>query len=108
MLVTAGADINRANDFDNTALILAAREGRVEIAETLIATGADINRTNIFWDTALAYATEYGHADIAQMLINARERAQIPDTAPHEAVLAEVRVVQMSAGFPRQHDTNIT
>jgi|LauGreSBDMM110SN_4_FD.fasta_scaffold146217_2 serine/threonine-protein phosphatase 6 regulatory ankyrin repeat subunit B len=62
-------------DFENnknqTALILAAKNGRKEIVDVLVAHGSDVNRQNQFGYTPFIYSCEYGHSHVAISLINA-------------------------------------
>jgi hypothetical protein len=66
-LVEAGAPVDREDAFGNTALILAAEAGRLEVVRELLALGADVNHANLNGDTALirggtigVSATEWG------------------------------------------------
>jgi hypothetical protein len=67
-LLNAGANINRS-DYDNrTALHLAASEGHLETVQLLVDRGADVNATDRFGGTPLHDAMEARRADIASYL----------------------------------------
>ena len=66
-----GADVNKADGFGKTALVIAAKKGDGECLKQLIAAGADINRQDQFGHTALMSATENGHVKCVKELIDA-------------------------------------
>jgi len=53
----------------NTALMLAAGNGREDCARTLLARGLDVNRKNRHGDTALFLAAMKGHVDLVKLLL---------------------------------------
>ena len=55
-----GADINKANDDDETPLFIAAYEGHEAILRALIEAGADINKAKDTGATPLFVAAEEG------------------------------------------------
>ncbi len=59
-------DVNILNAKDESALMLAALKGHLELAEKLIKRGADVNKTG--W-APLHYAASSGHLSIIAMLI---------------------------------------
>jgi hypothetical protein len=68
-LLKRGVDVNARNDWGETALVIAARDGRDTLVETLLNNGADPNiRTNAGF-SALTMAKENGHAKVAERLI---------------------------------------
>ncbi len=70
-LLDAGNDVN-AKDIDgNTALVWAARRGRVETVLKLIMAGADVNAADNEGYTVLMRAVEKGHVDVIRMLLEA-------------------------------------
>ena len=69
MLLDAGADVDAASEFGDTALILAAESGRHEIVEMLLGAGADINAANSYGNTALVRAARRGNKEIVEILL---------------------------------------
>jgi len=73
---TAGAlvdridDVNLANADNRTALMVAAKKGRVEIVRRLIARGADVNAINHNGGTALMFGAISGDTDLAKLLLS--------------------------------------
>ena len=55
-LLKAGADVNQRDHFDNTALILTTRHGRIKCIKILLENGADLNLMNNRGFTALMKA----------------------------------------------------
>ena len=69
-LLAGGADINSiVYSYDATALMLAARYGRLEMVKFLIDKGADINIKNRIGSTAIHVASEYGRIDVVKYLV---------------------------------------
>ena len=67
--IEAGADVNARNDDNDTMLILAAAEGKLETVKMLLANGADPNLKGEDDDTALHQAAYNGYDDIMDALI---------------------------------------
>src|SRR5687768_5916422 len=74
-LLDAGARPDVPRDENNTALMSAARWGRVGIARLLLTRGADALLENARGETARDLATKAGHVDVARLL-EAAERGQ--------------------------------
>ena len=55
LLIEAGADVNKADMYGTTALLIAAKGGNLSIAQVLIEAGADVNKTCDSNQTALLY-----------------------------------------------------
>ena len=69
-LIAAGAGLDARDSNNMTGLMIAAKEGYIDIANRLINAGADINvggRYDGF--TALFHAVEGDHVEIAQLLL---------------------------------------
>ncbi|HXV62165.1 MAG TPA: ankyrin repeat domain-containing protein [Vicinamibacteria bacterium] len=66
-LIAAGADVDAADAYGRTALILAAQSS-LESVRRLIAAGADISRRDDLGTSALSVALEAGRTDIASEL----------------------------------------
>ncbi len=69
ILITAGADSNRKDDNDNTALMSAAQMCGPVIVERLIAAGAEVNYKNGSGISPLAMALILGKVESAQVLV---------------------------------------
>jgi ankyrin repeat protein len=68
MLLAAGAEVDHASNDGETALILAAQGGHVEVIQALVTAGADPHRANNSGHTPLAAAE---HEAAAQALVQA-------------------------------------
>jgi ankyrin repeat protein len=81
VLLAHGADVDAKNNFGETALMWAARDGHTSIVQALLGKGADVNWKHPFaGDTALFYAAAGGHTAIVKALlahdalVNAQDR----------------------------------
>ena len=63
-----GADINVKDDFDRTALMMAAYGGHTEVVKILIEKGADLSAKGKFGATALSFATDGNFTEIIRLL----------------------------------------
>jgi ankyrin repeat protein len=71
MLLDAGAKVDSANPDDESALMLAIKNGNLQMAETLVKAGANVNRIEKFHNqTPLIYAAAGGHAAIVKLLLS--------------------------------------
>ena len=61
--------LNDANNFGETLIHFASKEGQKEIIELLISKGEDVNAVNYWGETPLYFAAESGNAEIAELLI---------------------------------------
>src|SRR5258708_33895964 len=82
MLLDAGSDANVPNQEGQTALMLAARAGSLDVADLLVRHGANVNAKEKWrGQTALMWAADAGSAAMTRFLIahkadvNARARA---------------------------------
>ncbi len=69
ILLARGADVNAANKEGETALMVAALEGRTEMVRFLIERGADLEARDVVGATALLYAALGGSLDTIKLLI---------------------------------------
>jgi uncharacterized protein len=101
-LVAAGADVNAADDSRQSAFLVAASEGYVELLDLALAHGADVRALDSFRGTALIRAGERGHTLVVGRLLRAGVTVgHVNDlgwTALHEAVL-------LGDGSERYRDT---
>ena len=70
-LLNAGADINARDRHGQTGLMIAARDGKVEVTRFLIDGGAFLDQAAKFGLTALMLAVVNGHVEIVRMLVQA-------------------------------------
>ena len=70
-LLEHGVDVNGRDRYGQTALMLAARDGKQDIVHELISRGADLNMTAKFTLSATMLAVVAGHPEIARMLSKA-------------------------------------
>ncbi len=80
LLLGRGADVGGRDDYGNTALVLAIREGAEANVRLLVEAGADLNARNpLTGDGPLDVALQEGRTEIAHYL---RSRGAKPRTAP--------------------------
>ncbi|MEV5965774.1 ankyrin repeat domain-containing protein [Kribbella sp. NPDC051952] len=101
-LITAGADVNAVDDTVQSAFLIAASEGYVELLDLTLQHGADIRSLDSYRGTALIRAAERGHAAVVGRLLQAGVTVdhvnRLGWTALHEAVL-------LGKGTPQYVDT---
>ncbi|MFF0344813.1 ankyrin repeat domain-containing protein [Kribbella sp. NPDC004875] len=101
-LITAGANVNAVDDTVQSAFLIAASEGYLELLDLTLAHGADIRSLDSYHGTALIRAAERGHAAVVGRLIQAGVAVDHVNnlgwTALHEAVL-------LGKGTPEYVDT---
>jgi uncharacterized protein len=68
-LLAAGADVNAANKFGKTALMMAVEADNLDTVALLLTRGAEINARTVAGCTALTFAAENGHIGITALLI---------------------------------------
>ncbi|OIJ25532.1 ankyrin repeat domain-containing protein [Nocardioides luteus] len=90
-LVRAGADVNYADDTQQSAYLIAASEGYVDLLDLTLRNGAEINAKDSYDGTALIRAAERGHADVVGRLVQAGidldHVNNLGWTALHEAIV---------------------
>lgn len=90
-LIAAGADVNHQDQTQQSAYLIAASEGYVDLLELTLRHGATVNDKDSFHGTALIRAAERGHADVVGRLVQAGiELDHVNNlgwTALHEAVI---------------------
>ena len=70
-LVDAGADVDARDEYGQTGLMIAARDGRAPVVRWLVAQGADLNHTAKFNLSALMLAVINGRDAIVGILADA-------------------------------------
>mmetsp|Transcript_50394 Transcript_50394/g.156225 ORF Transcript_50394/g.156225 Transcript_50394/m.156225 type:complete len:193 (+) Transcript_50394:62-640(+) len=85
--LAAGADVNMPDQFDRTALMFAAANGNVDIAEVLLEAGAKVNASQPpAGDTALMMAAVCGFKAVAEVLLEARADPSITSSEGNTAL----------------------
>ncbi|WP_405065139.1 ankyrin repeat domain-containing protein [Kribbella sp. NBC_01510] len=101
-LINAGANVNAVDDSVQSAFLIAASEGYVELLDLTLQHGADIRSLDSYRGTALIRAAERGHAAVVGRLLQAGVAVdhvnRLGWTALHEAVL-------LGKGTPQYVDT---
>lgn len=68
--MSMGADVNAVNDFKETMLYVACRNGRIRLVELILEYGAIVRETtDTYSKCPLRIACWYGHADIVMLLL---------------------------------------
>ena len=73
-------------------MLLACRNGHVEVAQLLLEAGANPNQADFAGDSALYAASAYGHAEVVHLLLEARADVSLVDTSDGECGHTAVRV----------------
>ncbi|GAA1517624.1 ankyrin repeat domain-containing protein [Kribbella lupini] len=101
-LITSGANVNAVDDTVQSAFLIAASEGYVELLDLTLQHGANVRSLDSYRGTALIRAAERGHAAVVGRLIQAGVTVDHVNnlgwTALHEAVL-------LGKGTPQYVDT---
>ena len=71
LLIQAGADVNRTDQYRQTALMRLAYSGCEQMGTLLIEAGADVNKVDMYGTTALLIAAKGGNLNMARVLIQA-------------------------------------
>ena len=89
-LIKAGADVNAKDASEQSAFLIAASEGYLELLELTLDSGADVDSLDSYRGTALIRAAERGHADIVGRLLQSKIEVdhvnRLGWTALHEAI----------------------
>ncbi len=82
LLLSRGANVNARAPNEATSLMLAAREGRTDVAEDLVKAGADPRLTNDLGETALDWAMRHGNISIAKLVSSPEAFANVARNQP--------------------------
>ena len=89
-LIEAGADVNAKDASEQSAFLIAASEGYLELLELTLDSGANVGSLDSYRGTALIRAAERGHADIVGRLLQTKIKVnhvnRLGWTALHEAI----------------------
>eukprot|EP00953_Heterococcus_sp_UTEX-ZZ885_P011360 6577-Heterococcus_DN1.PRE.2 len=69
LLLAKGANVHMRAEFNQTALDMAARNGRIECAKLLIAAKSDVKNSLTSGETSLHKAVTHHHSAVAQLLL---------------------------------------
>lgn len=69
-LVKKGADVKKRNDFDLTAMMVAALSGNLELIKFLEFQGLKLNEVGEYGNSALSGASSKGHLNIVKYILN--------------------------------------
>ncbi|GAA1559092.1 hypothetical protein GCM10009804_14850 [Kribbella hippodromi] len=90
-LIAAGTNVNTTDDTVQSAFLIAASEGYLDLLNLTLANGADVRSLDSYHGTALIRAAERGHAAVVGRLIQAGVAIDHVNnlgwTALHEAIL---------------------
>jgi hypothetical protein len=86
-------NVNKANKYDQTPLILALEAGRFDLGRLLIDAGADVNVKSKMFKTPIRVATQAGDLDMVRLLLSKGASADVPadETPPFVYALAKKR-----------------
>ena len=70
-LLDAGAEVNARDEYGQTGLMNAARDGRTAVARLLVGRGADLDVAAKYGLTALMLAVLRSHIEIVRILVDA-------------------------------------
>ncbi len=79
-LLNSGTDINTRDRYGQTALMIAARDGRSRAARFLVANGAALDHTAKYGLSAVMLAVINGHVDTVRILAEAGADLEIRGT----------------------------
>lgn len=89
-LIKAGADVNAKDASEQSAFLIAASEGYLDLLELTLDSGADVSSLDSYHGTALIRAAERGHANIVGRLLQTKIEVdhvnRLGWTALHEAI----------------------
>ena len=79
-LLASGADIDARDEYGQTALMLAARDGRAESVAWLVGHGAALDVTAKYGLSALMLAVVNGHVDVVRTLLRGGANLELQGT----------------------------
>ncbi|CAI8021201.1 Putative ankyrin repeat protein MM_0045, partial [Geodia barretti] len=92
-LIDAGVNVNVFDLYGHgeSALIVAAREGRTEVVSLLLETGANTDLQNMYGDSALMMAARMGRTAVVSLLIEVGANADLQNKNGDSALMLAVK-----------------
>jgi ankyrin repeat protein len=88
--IKKGANIKAKDANDNTALMLAVRDGKSDVIKILIENGIEVNAKNIEGMTALAFAVGNGELDMIKILVENGAKVNAKSTDATTALMLAI------------------
>ena len=79
VLLDHGADLNLANNLEETPLLHAACSGKLEIVRFLVANRAEVDKTDVYGRSPLYFAAQKGYKKIVKILLDAGANPNMQD-----------------------------
>jgi ankyrin repeat protein len=92
LLIYAGIELNFPMEEEDTVLMKAAGEGRLDLVKLLVQEGANVNQTNKYGESALMYATYHPWLQVYEYLApltNAELRRETEETLPSRIIFRQ-------------------
>jgi ankyrin repeat protein len=86
-LLAGGGDVNARTVDEVTALMLAVKEGHINVAIALIDADADLNAKDKYGNTALIYASNRGQLEAVRALLDAKAALEARDNDGNSALI---------------------
>ena len=90
-LLGTGVDPNARNEAGETVLMVAAKQGNVQLAEVILEAEPDVDIQDNEGNSALMVAAKQGNLQLAQVILEAEPNVDIQDSAGNTALLLAVR-----------------
>jgi ankyrin repeat protein len=93
-------NIEAVDNYGQTSLIWAARNGYTEVVQFLLNANANIEAVDYYGQTSLIWASRYGNTEVVQLLLNANANIEVVDNDGQTsliwaAMLGHTEVVQL-------------
>ena len=79
VLLDHGADLNLANNLEETPLLHAACSGKLEIVRHLVANRAEVDKPDVYGRSPLYFVAQKGYEKIMKILLNAGANPNMQD-----------------------------
>ena len=95
LLIAKGADVNKTDEANSTALMIACRHGHIQIVQELISLGADVNRAKKSGQTALHITAKSGtrtSPEVVKLLIDMNANVNQADRFGYTPLMEATKV----------------